>query len=178
MLRNNFVVGIFPDLCQVCPPFPTPSLLLWSPPGPPRAQPPLRPDLADQYQTLTLTAAPPHRHAERAPARTTDTSEDEQLSSKQEKHFFFPQHAFCNRIFLFPICPLRVLPDLPRGSPITVRQEPPRRVNSPLRVPPPGQRTHKHLLYFVMVHIMSNVWQCFDNILPHLVAADQVSTVR
>lgn len=39
--------------------------------------------------------------------------------------------------------PCRVLPDLPqagmRNSPITVRSDPPRRLNSPIRVPPPGQ---------------------------------------
>ncbi|XP_041790543.1 tight junction protein ZO-3 [Chelmon rostratus] len=39
----------------------------------------------------------------------------------------------------------KVLPDLPhtalRGSPITVRSEPPRRVNSPVRVPPPDSES-------------------------------------
>nr|XP_046247232.1 tight junction protein ZO-3 isoform X2 [Scatophagus argus] len=39
----------------------------------------------------------------------------------------------------------KVLPDLPhtglRGSPITIRSEPPRRVNSPVRVPPPDSES-------------------------------------
>lgn len=49
---------------------------------------------------------------------------------------------------IFLMISLRVLPDLhnslPRKSPITVRQELPRRVNSPVRAPPPGQYIHTH----------------------------------
>lgn len=53
-----------------------------------------------------------------------------------------PAAAPFTRNIRTPPLPHRVLPDLPqagmRNSPITVRSDPPRRVNSPVRVPPPG----------------------------------------
>lgn len=86
--------------------------------------------------------------------------------AQNKKNIFFPQHAFCNCISHLPPqssawSAKRVPHYCPPGAPKEGQLSP----QSPTaRSAQTQTQTHKQLLYFVMAHIMNNVWQCLDNI--------------
>ncbi|XP_056131733.1 tight junction protein ZO-3 isoform X2 [Lampris incognitus] len=122
-----------------------------SPPPPARRDrdsPDIR-DHTDKYRSLSgLSTLPNHRtspvvHSWASPRPSSSTSRPRRpvSDSDSDRSASTPPRRESPR----PDSRYKVLPDLPhnmmRASPITVRQDPPRRVSSPLRVPPPDSES-------------------------------------
>lgn len=186
IIAEIFWFALSPEVCLVCPPSPTLGPLPLSPTGTPLEPPPTpHGRLAGRCRSQTLTAALPLRGAERAPVQTADTSKDDALFSSKLQVLQCTPWIFIS--FLSHFSPHRVLPDVPlpglRASPITVRQEPPRRVNSPVRVPPPGQNPDTYVGKTKTIQLPCAVQHpglCLTPLWQYLlwIFAEQVSAVK
>ncbi|XP_070817714.1 tight junction protein ZO-3 [Chaetodon trifascialis] len=119
-----------------------------SPPAVRRNSPDTR-DHSNKYKTLSGVSTLPNprsspvAHNWTAPRTTSSASRPRKpvSDSDSDRSASPPPRRESPR----PDSRYKVLPDLPhpglRGSPITVRSEPPRRVNSPVRVPPPDSES-------------------------------------
>ncbi|KAM6962441.1 tight junction protein ZO-3 [Aplochiton taeniatus] len=107
--------------------------------------PPARRDNPDKYKTLSGLSILPNPKASPFPASRPVSSASRPRKAVSESDSDRSASPPPWRASPRPDSRYKVLPDLPqnslRASPITIKQEPPRRVSSPVRIPPPDSES-------------------------------------